>query len=219
VQDVFEGYGIGGMELPTTSYALLGILAITPMSGYELAQATDRSIANFWPVSRSQVYSELARLEGLHYVTGTDVAQERVPDKRVFEVTPAGQKAFEDWLATPGYEPERMRLGFCVKMFFGHDMPRETMIQNLERFAKHNESRAAYLKEIVEMLSVLPEAVFTRATASLGLRIAEAAKEWAEEMLADLPEYHHTADEAKHEEIHSVARELFRKAPPRASAP
>jgi DNA-binding PadR family transcriptional regulator len=206
------------MTLPTTSYALLGILAITPMSGYELAQAADRSIANFWPVSRSQVYTELARLEGLGYVTGTDVAQERVPDKRVFKVTPAGERAFENWLATPGYEPERMRLGFCVKMFFGHDMPRDTMIANLEQFAKHNAKRAVYLKEVVEMLSVLPEAVFTRATASLGLRIAEAARQWAEEMLDDLPDYTHTHDDAKHAEIHDVARELFRKAPPRAGS-
>ena len=101
-------------KLPTTSHAVLGILSISPMSGYELTQAAERSIANFWPISRSQVYTELARLEDLRLVRGTDVAQDGAPDKRVFEITPAGHETFAAWMATPGYEPDRMRLGFCL---------------------------------------------------------------------------------------------------------
>lgn len=197
--------------LPTTSYAVLGILSIHPMSGYELAQAAERSIANFWPVSRSQVYSELARLEELGLIAGTDVAQERVPDKRVFEITDDGDAAFAAWIGEPGYEPMRMRLGFCLKTFFGHHMPRETMIENLQRFRKENEERVAYLSRIVEMLGVLPEAAFTRATAELGLRIARTSAQWAEEVLTDLPEIRETSQE-EHEQIHRIARELFRKA-------
>ncbi|HVL89049.1 MAG TPA: PadR family transcriptional regulator [Actinomycetota bacterium] len=197
-------------SLPTTSYAVLGILSIHPMSGYELAQAAERSIANFWPISRSQVYSELARLEDLGLIAGADVAQERVPDKRVFEITPAGEDAFTEWVSAPGYEPTRMRLGFCLKTFFGHHMPRETMVENLERFKKENEEQIAYLQRVVNMLGVLPEAAFTRATAELGLRIARTSAQWAEELLANVPEIRHSSGE-EHEEVHRIARELFRK--------
>lgn len=83
---------------PTTSFALLGLLVRSPMSGYDLASLVERSIANFWPVARSQVYGELARLDSLGYVRGSDVAQERLPDKRVYEIT---RRA---WLrSTPGW--------------------------------------------------------------------------------------------------------------------
>lgn len=199
--------------LPSTSYAVLGILSIHPMSGYELAGAAERSITNFWPVSRSQIYSELARLEGMGLVAGTDVAQERVPDKRVFEITPDGVAAFTAWIAQPGYEPSRMRLGFCLKTFFGHHMPRETMIANLERFKDENEERAEYLTRVDELLKTLPEAAFTRATADLGRRMAITAAQWADDLLADLPEMRDVTDE-EHEEIHRIARDLFRSAPP-----
>jgi PadR family transcriptional regulator, regulatory protein AphA len=192
---------------------VLGILSISPMSGYELAQAVERSIANFWPVSRSQVYTELARLEELELVGGTDVEQNHAPDKRVFELTPSGNEAFVSWLSIPGYEPDRMRLGFCLKTFFGHHMPREVMVQNLRSFKKENEEHAAYLSRMVELLSTLPEAAFTRATALLGQRIARTAAEWADELLEDLPEIRELP-EHEHEEIHKVARELFRKASP-----
>lgn len=207
----------GKKALPSTSYAVLGILSIHPMSGYELAAAAERSIANFWPVSRSQIYSELARLETLGMIAGTDVAQERVPDKRVFEITDAGQEAFTAWVAEPGYEPSRMRLGFCLKTFFGHHMPRETMIANLEQFKKESAERAVYLARVDELLKTLPEAAFTRATADLGRRIAATAAEWAGDLLSDLPEMRDLSDE-EHEEIHRIARDLFRAAPPATNA-
>ena len=57
-----------------TSRAILGLLSIVPMSGYDLAQAAERMVGRFWPVSKSQVYAELARLEPLGLVQGTEIA-------------------------------------------------------------------------------------------------------------------------------------------------
>jgi DNA-binding PadR family transcriptional regulator len=203
-------------KLPTTSYAVLGLLSIHQMAGYDLAQATDRSIANFWPISRSQVYGELGRLEKLGFVRGTDVAQERLPDKRVFEITDEGRAALEGWLGTPDFEPDRIRLGFCVKMFFGHHMPRETIVKMIENYRAENMKRVEYLKCVVEMLGALPAAAYVRSTAMLGLRTCEAAIAWTEEMLASLPDLEKPETPEDHDRLHETARELFEKAPPRS---
>src|SRR5438093_632739 len=45
-------------------HALLGLLADHPMTGYDLTRTFDRSLANVWPASHSQIYPELARLSG-----------------------------------------------------------------------------------------------------------------------------------------------------------
>jgi DNA-binding PadR family transcriptional regulator len=66
-------------RLTTTSCAVPGLLSISPMSGYELHQAVARSIARFWPISKSQVYAGLGRLEPLGMVEGTEVPQQRLP--------------------------------------------------------------------------------------------------------------------------------------------
>ena len=40
-------------ELNTTSFAMLGMLAIRPWSTYELAKHVDRSLRPLWPRARS----------------------------------------------------------------------------------------------------------------------------------------------------------------------
>src|SRR5918999_158925 len=119
------GYRLLPMEpdaLRTTSYAVLGLLAIRPMSGYELTAFAAMSVGHFWPMHRSLIYRELGSLERAAYVAGTDVVQQRVPDKRVFALTEAGRRVLEAWLATPGFEPARYKNEFLVKFFFASRM-------------------------------------------------------------------------------------------------
>src|SRR5688572_29132081 len=96
-------------RLPPTSYAVLGMLSLAPMSGYELTQSVDKTIAHFWTISKSQVYGELTRLEELGLVSGTDVEQERLPDKRTYELTDLGGRALDAWLESAGTESSRLR--------------------------------------------------------------------------------------------------------------
>ena len=42
-------------------HALLGLLAVQPATGYELAQKFDASLGTAWHASHSQIYPELAR--------------------------------------------------------------------------------------------------------------------------------------------------------------
>lgn len=174
------------MSLPTTSFAVLGLLSMAPASGYEVAQRADLSIANFWPISKSQVYGELQRLENLGQVRGTDVAQDKVPDKRVYELTTSGAEQLDAWLSEPTYEPNRGRVAFLVKVFFAHRMPRDRFRKLLERYRSEAERERAYLQQIVDELDA-PQAWFTRATALYGLRNAEATIAWADEVTATMP--------------------------------
>src|SRR5260370_42312219 len=98
--------------LSTTSHAVMALLSFAPMSGYQLARAADRSISRFWPISKPQVYAELQRLETVDLVEATEVAQDKLPDKRVFRLTPAGERALDDWLADrrPATTPVRAPL-------------------------------------------------------------------------------------------------------------
>src|ERR671938_339368 len=48
--------------LTTTSYAILGLLAIQPWSTYELAQQMDRSLGRMWPRAQSKIYEEPKKL-------------------------------------------------------------------------------------------------------------------------------------------------------------
>lgn len=168
--------------LPTTSHAVLGLLSMFSMSGYQLASFASHSIAHFWPISKSQVYSELSRLEELGYVEGTDVRQERLPDKRLFKLTPLGETILDEWLADPAYETERFRSGFLVKFFFAGRMPREHL---LAMVTQYREANTHALERFKPMTAAIPPG-YPKLTAQLGLKHLHAQVEWADEVIAEL---------------------------------
>ena len=59
------------MAASTLGFALLGLLARQPRTGYELSQALRRPIGYFWTAGHSQVYPELARLDAAGYISHT----------------------------------------------------------------------------------------------------------------------------------------------------
>ena len=96
-------------------HALLVALREQPASGLELAKRFSRSIGFFWQATHQQIYRVLARMDADGWVTVTEVAQTGKPDKKVYDVSPAGRAALAAWLAEPTpMEPLRSEL--AVKM-------------------------------------------------------------------------------------------------------
>lgn len=91
-------------DLPTTSYAILGLLAIRPWTTYELAQQMDRSLKHFWPRAQSRIYEEPKRLAALGLVKATADAVGRRP-RTVYSITAKGRRALAAWLTEPGEGP------------------------------------------------------------------------------------------------------------------
>ena len=175
-------------ELPTTSFAVLGLLSYGPLSGYALASLAEQSIANFWTIAKSQVYRELPRLEELGYVKGTDVRQEKLPDKRIYELTNEGRSSLIRWLNTSSQDKEvtKMRSTFLLKVFFGNLMEQEQLLAMIR--THRDQARAAVDKFdlILDQLSRDPGAIYMATTAKLGKRVTEATAEWAEDAVKSL---------------------------------
>jgi DNA-binding PadR family transcriptional regulator len=95
----------------TLGYALLGLLARGPLSGYDIAAQLKQGVGPFWHARHSQIYPELARLAADGLVSHVRVEQHDRPDKKVYSLTPAGQSALEAWLTSPlPREPQRDEL-------------------------------------------------------------------------------------------------------------
>lgn len=82
-------------------YAILGLLSREPLSGYDLAGRMRSRVSFFWEARHGQIYPELARLEEDGLVVHQLVEQSERPDKKVYEVTPAGLDALKNWLTEP----------------------------------------------------------------------------------------------------------------------
>ncbi len=98
------------------SYALLGLLARAPRSGYDLLQLMEEPMGFFWSARRSQIYPELARLEAAGMARHTVVPQRDRPAKKLYEPTEAGLAALRDWVVTP-QTPAPERDIFLVQVY------------------------------------------------------------------------------------------------------
>src|SRR5919202_1105626 len=117
-------------QLTTTSYAILGLLALRPWSTYELAQQMGRSMRLWWPRAESRVYEEPKRLVRLGLAAGRDEGVGRRP-RTVYSITPAGRAALRDWLGTPS-APFRMEFEAMLKVFFADQGSKEDLRANIE---------------------------------------------------------------------------------------
>jgi DNA-binding PadR family transcriptional regulator len=167
--------------LPTSSFALLGLLSIRTMSGYELAALADKSLAYFWPMHRSLIYRELHRLEQLGYVAGSDVRQQRLPDKRIYRLTGPGRAALVDWLAQPGFRPPQYRNEFLVKLFFAHQLQPAQVHALLADYREAVALDLADLEATVGKLDAIPQGRFGQLIAGHGMRTRRAILEWIAE--------------------------------------
>ena len=100
-------------EGTTTAEALLGMLSLCPMSGYELRKLIGESIGNFWAESYGQIYPTLKRLEKAELVRSAE--GERAGSK-VYSLTEAGSARLREWL---GVAPKRQvpRSDLLLKLF------------------------------------------------------------------------------------------------------
>jgi PadR family transcriptional regulator AphA len=165
------------MLVMSLRYALIGLLAWRPSSGYELTKRFAVSISHAWPVSHSQIYPELARLvsEGL-----IEQTEEGPRGRKTYAATPAGVAALREWMRStePAYD---RRSEADLREFFLWVIPPAEGLAYLERSANVYRRRLAELENIartVDWTSDVPNRAM-RLTLEKGMRNYRMLIEWA----------------------------------------
>jgi DNA-binding PadR family transcriptional regulator len=134
------------IRLTANSYALLALLdQLGEATSYEIKQAIEKSIANFWPVPHTTAYEEPARLAKGGYLS---VRQEPNGRRRkVYALTDEGRGALREWAAEPTAAPPQLRDEHMLKAFAG--APPQPLLE--QRVAWHEEKLAelqGYLDQV-----------------------------------------------------------------------
>jgi PadR family transcriptional regulator AphA len=91
----------------TLKFAILGLLAEKPMSGFDLVGEFDVARSVIWPAPQNEIYKILRALEGEGVIR---IAERGARGRIVYAITPEGRKALGDWMREPSdytmrYEP------------------------------------------------------------------------------------------------------------------
>ena len=105
--------------LTTTTYGVLGLIAVRPYSTYELAKAMGLSVGRVWPRAESKLFEEPKKLVEHGYAKAREEKIGRRP-RTVYSITGAGRRALAAWLAEPGDGPALEFEGLVKLMFAEH---------------------------------------------------------------------------------------------------
>jgi len=108
------------IKLTGTSYALMAVLhEFGEMTSYDIKQAMESSIQNFWPVPHTTAYEEPARLAAAGYLAARQ--EEGGRRRRIYALTDQGRGALAAWAAEPSAAPPQLREEAMLKVFAGGD--------------------------------------------------------------------------------------------------
>lgn len=82
-------------------YALLALIRIGPMSGYDLQKQFSLSVGHVWHARDSQIYPELRRMETNGLIEGEEQKRGERGTRRIYHITRAGEEDFRSWMGEP----------------------------------------------------------------------------------------------------------------------
>lgn len=118
-----------GKELTTTSYAILGLLAIGEWTTYELAKQMRRSLRNFWPRAERRIYDE-PKLLVVHGLAQARTEYTGRRPRTIYSITRKGRAVLRTWLARPGAGPS-LEFEALLKVFLADHGSKEALLANI----------------------------------------------------------------------------------------
>jgi DNA-binding PadR family transcriptional regulator len=153
---------------------LLALLAKEPAHGYELKLALEQTFGEAYPSPNiGQIYVTLKRLEEDGLVHSQDVEQATRPNKRVYELTPAGREALRGWVSEPSDGP-RIRDEFFTKLILA------PMAGVADRMELINSQRRHYLGTMRNLTGLTPSNTPARLLIEGAILHLQADLEWLE---------------------------------------
>jgi len=136
--------------MTTTSYAILGLLAVKPWTTHELVQQVDRSMRRMWPRAQSKLYEEPKKL----------VAYGLARRRTRYTITAKGRRALATWLQEPGDGPI-LEFEQLLKISFADSGSKADIATNLAAtrtwVLDQNEENLATARAYLEGRSAFPQ--------------------------------------------------------------
>ena len=177
------------MKENKSKYAIMGILSMGPMSGYDIKKKFEQSLSYFWSESYGQIYPILKKLAQQELATRSIERHEGKPDRHIYALTDKGQKALQDWMIQPvGRQIGRHEI--LLKLFFGQQVSLTDNIRQIEHFRKLQSQKLKEIKTTEDLLKAdykdSPNLSYWLMTIRYGQYVNQAYLQWSKETLAVL---------------------------------
>jgi DNA-binding PadR family transcriptional regulator len=164
--------------------AALGLLAQQPASGYDLLKTFEKSMANVWPATQSQLYGELNKLADSGLIEVADIGPR---GRKEYRITRAGRAELQRWMMNPQNDPP-FRDASLLRVFLLGEIEPEQARRHMVAVAEHADSEVKRLKALSDSIdwSDGERLFFGRAALEYGLRLGAMEGQWARWVIGEL---------------------------------
>ena len=157
--------------------AALGLLAQHPGSGYDLLRRFEKSMANVWPATQSQLYGELNKLADAGLIEVSDIGPR---GRKEYRVTEPGRAELLRWVTNPQDDPP-YRNAELLRVFLLSEIPPEHAREYMQAVADHANAELKRYQELRDCVDWGYDAAtfYARAALEYGLRRVAMEAEWA----------------------------------------
>ena len=157
--------------------AALGLLAQRPGSGYDLLRTFEKTMANVWPATQSQLYGELNKLADTGLIEITDIGPR---GRKEYRITPDGRAELQRWMTSPEDDPP-LRDASLLRVFLLGEISPQQARKHMVAVAEHAEAEVKRLEELRDSIDWTDgdNLFFGRAALEYGLRRYAMDAGWA----------------------------------------
>ena len=157
--------------------AALGLLAQEPGSGYDLLKLFEKSMANVWPATQSQLYGELNKLADAGLIEVSDVGPR---GRKEYRITEDGRAELRRWVANPQHDPPFRDAGL-LRVFLLGEVPLAQAREHVIAMAEHAKAEVKRLEELRDSTDWTDGdgLFYSRAALEFGLRMNATEADWA----------------------------------------
>lgn len=179
-------------------YLILGLLILSPMTGYDLQQFIRKNLALICSPSAGSVQTALSKLEKGGKIAVRDTAEGR-RHKKIFTITDIGRSAFSAWIAQP-MQADKVKNMELSRLFFAGLAKPEERLTAIRGYIRQMEETRGILRAIEKQVQgmdpgQLPPGIdwsqvlrFQRYTIQYGIAAAEFEIRWYNHLLHELEE-------------------------------
>lgn len=166
--------------MATIDLIVLGILKKESLSAYDIQKLVEyRNISKWVKISTPSIYKKVIQLEEKGYIKGNVVKEGKMPEKAVYSLTPAGEKAFENLMFEIASQPIRFFLDFNAVIVNLSSLPPEDQETCLTSIGDNIKNLKGYLEENIREKETAPEIPETgKAVLRQQYILAEAVEMW-----------------------------------------
>ena len=179
-------------------YLILGLLMLSPMTGYDLQQFIKKNLALICSHSAGSVQNALSKLEREGKVTTCEAVQGK-RRKKIFTITDTGRTAFSSWVAQP-MQADKVKNMELSRLFFAGLAKPEERTAAIRDYIRQMEETGAVLRAIRERFQQAQQAPlppgrdwasifrFQGYTIEYGIAAAEFERDWYSRLLHEWEE-------------------------------